>query len=176
MRLFVAILLAGWTGLACAQLYKWTDSEGRVHYSDLPQLPSTPGVEKAKLPHNVIQSDSMPYELQQTARKNPIILYTFDVCGKPCALAQGLLDKRGIPYTVKNGETTHRAELEKLTGDTKMPILLVGNKMVKSGFVEATWNRVLDDAGYPRSNPLAKFHKKPTVQPSAQPQQASAKP
>jgi glutaredoxin len=173
MRLFVAILLAGWTGLACAQLYKWIDSEGRVHYSDLPQLPSTPGVEKAKLPTNVIQSNSMPYTLQQTARKHPITLYTFEVCGKPCAMAHDLLDKRGIPYTVKNGETTHRAELEKLTGDTKMPILLVGNKLVKSGYVEATWNRVLDDAGYPRVNPLAKFHKKPEP---VQSQASSVKP
>lgn len=161
MRTFLFILLAGLAATAHAQLYKWTDSEGRVHYSDLPQLPSTPGVEKAKLPPNIIQSDSMPYELQEVVRKQPITLYTFDKCGEPCALAQALLDKRGVPYTVKNGETTHKDELQKLTGDTKMPIMLVGNKLLKSGYVEVTWNRVLDDAGYPRTNPLAKFHKKP---------------
>jgi hypothetical protein len=160
MRLFITLLLAGWTGLAAAQLYKWTDSEGRVHYSDLPQLPSTPGVEKTKLPPNVIESDSMPYELQEVVRKQPITLYTFAKCGKPCDLASALLDKRGVPYTVKNGETTHKAELQKLTGDTKMPIMVVGNKLLKSGYVEVTWNRVLDDAGYPQTNPLAKFHKK----------------
>lgn len=164
MRLFVAILLAGWSALACAQLYKWTDSEGRVHYSDLPQLPSTPGVEEAKLPPNVIQSDTMPFELQAVARKHPITLYTFGKCGEPCTNAQALLDKRGLPYAVKDGEA-HLAELKKLTGDTKMPIMLVGNKLLKSGYVEVTWNRVLDDAGYPKSNPLAKFHKKP--QPAA---------
>ncbi|HEU4709786.1 MAG TPA: glutaredoxin family protein [Methylophilaceae bacterium] len=169
MRLFVAFLLAGWAALANAQLYKWTDSEGRVHYSDLPQLPSTPGVEKAKLPPNVIQSDPMPYALQETVRKNPISLYSFDKCGEPCKLAQSLLDKRGVPYQLKNGQTTHRAELQKLTGDTKMPILVVGNKLLKSGYVESTWNRVLDEAGYPRSNPLAKFHKKsaPNIAPVA---------
>lgn len=161
MRLFIAFLLAGWTAAAWAQLYKWTDSEGRVHYSDLPQLPSTPGVEKAKLPPNVIQSDAMPYALQETVRKKPITLYSFVKCGEPCALAQSLLDKRGVPYQLKNGETTHRAELQKLTGDTKMPILVVGNKLLKSGYVESTWNKVLDEAGYPKSNPLAKFHKKP---------------
>lgn len=172
MRLFVAILLAGWAGLAFAQLYKWTDSEGRVHYSDLPQLPSTPGVEKTKLPANIIESDSMPYELQEVSRKHPITLYTFAKCGQACANAQALLDKRGIPYTVKNGET-NLAELKKLTGDIKMPILLVGNKLLKSGYVEVTWNRVLDDAGYPQNNPLAKFHKKPTPEES---QAISAKP
>jgi len=164
MRLFIGFLLAGWAALACAQLYKWTDSEGRVHYSDLPQLPDTPGVVKAKLPPNVIQSDAMPYTLREVAKKNPITLYTFDSCGKPCALAQGLLDKRGIPYTVKNGETTHQAELKKLTGDTKMPIMIVGNKLLKSGYIEATWNHVLNQAGYPKANPYAKFHKKPAMQ------------
>jgi len=168
MRTFLFILLTGLTAFAHAQLYKWTDSEGRVHYSDLPQLPSTPGVEKASLPPNVIQSNTMPYELLETSRKNPITLYTFATCGKPCALAQALLDKRGVPYTVKNGETTHKAELQKLTGDTKMPIMVVGNKLLKSGYVEATWNRVLDDAGYPKSNPLAKFHKKPAVPTAAE--------
>jgi len=172
MRLFVMILLAGWTGLVCAQLYKWTDSEGRVHYSDLPQLPSTKGVEKTKLSANVIESDDMPYALQQTAKKNPITLYIFAKCGEPCMLAQSLLDKRGLPYTIKNGETTDKTELHKLTGDTKMPILLVGSKLLKSGYVEVTWNRVLDEAGYPKLNPLAKFHKKPI----GQTQQVSAKP
>jgi glutaredoxin len=169
MRLFVALLLAGWSTLTVAQLYKWIDDQGRVHYSDLPQLPSTRGVIKAKLPANVIQSDTAPYEIQEVARKHPITLYTFDKCGEPCALAQALLDKRGIPYQLKNGETTHKAELQKLTGDTKMPIMLVGNKLLKSGYVEITWNRVLDEAGYPRSNPLAKFHQKPAapVQPLA---------
>lgn len=163
MRAFLFILLAGLTAFAHAQLYKWTDSEGRVHYSDLPQLPSTPDVEKANLPPNVIQSNTMPYEMLDISRKNPITLYTFDKCGEPCALARALLDKRGVPYTVKNGETTHKAELQKLTGDTKMPIMVVGNKLLKSGYVEVTWNRVLDDAGYPRTNSLAKFHKKPSV-------------
>ena len=176
MRLFVTLLLAGWTALAGAQLYKWTDSEGRVHYSDLPQLPSTPGVEKAKLPANVIESDTMPYELKTTAIKNPITLWTFNECGEPCHKAQALLDKRGIPYMIKNGATS-TAELQKLTGDTKMPIMVVGNKLLKSGYVEVTWNRVLDEAGYPKLNPLAKFHKKPAPLPSTkEPQQSTAKP
>ena len=73
---------------------------------------------------------------------------------------------------MKNGET-NLAELKKLTGDTKMPIMLVGNKLLKSGYVEVTWNSVLDDAGYPQSNPLSKFHKKPKL---AQPQAVSAQP
>lgn len=173
MRAFLFILLAGLTASAHAQLYKWTDSEGRVHYSDLPQLPSVEGVQETKLPANVIQSDTMPYELKETALKNPITLWVFDKCGEPCQKAQALLDKRGIPYTIKNGETS-TAELQKLTGDTKMPILVVGNKLLKSGYVEVTWNRVLDDAGYPRTNPLAKFHKKPAV--PAQPATAKTTP
>lgn len=176
MRLFVVLLLTGWTGVASAQLYKWTDSEGRVHYSDLPQLPSTPGVEKAKLPINVIESDTMPYELKTTALKNPITLWTFNECGDPCHKAQALLDKRGVPYLIKDGAAS-TAELQKLTGDTKMPIMVVGNKLLKSGYVEVTWNRVLDEAGYPKLNPLAKFHKKATPASVAkQPQQSSAKP
>ena len=176
MRLFVTFLLAGWAGLAGAQLYKWTDSEGRVHYSDLPQLPSTLGVEKANLPANVIESDKMPFELKATALKNPITLWTFSECGDPCQKAQALLDKRGIPYMIKDGATS-TAELQKLTGDTKMPIMVVGNKLLKSGYVEVTWNRVLDEAGYPKLNPLAKFHKKTTPAPATKPsQQGSAKP
>jgi len=158
MRLFVMILLAGWTGLACAQLYKWTDSEGRVHYSDLPQLPSTKGVEKTKLSANVIESDAMPYDLQQVARKHPLTLYTYDKCGEPCTLAQQFLDKRGAPYIVKNGRD-YVAEIKKLTGDNKMPVLLVGTGSTLKGFHSGNWNTALDKAGYPKTNPLAKFHK-----------------
>jgi len=160
MRLFVMILLTGWTGLVCAQLYKWTDSEGRVHYSDLPQLPSTKGVEKAKLSVNVIQSDAMPYELQDVSRKHPITLYTYDKCGEPCTLAQDFLNKRGAPYITKNGRD-HVTEIIRLTGDTQMPVLLVGKRSILKGFHTGTWNLALDQAGYPKTNPLAKFHKNP---------------
>src|SRR3546814_7614603 len=66
---------------------------------------------------NVIQSNTMPYELREVSRMNPITLYAFDECGKPCALARALLDKRGVPYTMKNGETTHKAELQKLRSE-----------------------------------------------------------
>jgi glutaredoxin len=112
--------------------------------------------------------DDMPYEMKETAKKNPITLYTFDKCGEPCKLAQELLDKRGVPYMIKNG-VEHKAELQKLGSADKMPVMLVGSKIIRQGFLESSWNRTLDEAGYPKSNPLAKFHKKPSPAPKAEP-------
>lgn len=172
MRRVVLFLLAGLAFSAHAQLYKWTDSEGRIHYSDLPQHPSTKGVKETKLFSNVIQTDDMPFEMKESARKNPITLYTFDKCGEPCKLAQELLDKRGVPYIIKNG-IEFKAELQKLGSADKMPVILIGSKVIRQGFLESSWNRALDEAGYPKSNPLANLRKK-TVKAPPDPEKTPA--
>ena len=153
------LLLCGIVCPATAQVYKWVDAKGNVQYSDTPPPPKeAKNVEQKKLNGNLVESDSMTYEGKIAAQKNPITLYFFDPCGDPCAKAQSLLEKRGVPYTLKNQEQD-KLELKNLTGDTQMPVLVVGALSPSQGFEEGAWNRLLDQAGYPKSNPLAEFHK-----------------
>jgi glutaredoxin len=122
---------------------------------------------------NVIETDGQPFETKLAAEKNPVILYSFEDCDS-CVTARMLLDKRGIPYTLKNTEQD-KIQLQKLTGDTIIPVIVVGKQTPRQGFEVNAWNSMLDQAGYPKSNPLAGLRKPankaaPVANPSPKPE------
>ena len=156
MRFRALLLIALCSATSClADVYKWTDAES-VNYGDTPPAKNR-SVEKLKQSLNVVETDKEPYEIKVAVEKNPLTLYVFKECGNPCDQAKALLDKRGAPYTLKNKDED-KLELQKLTGRLQVPFLMVG-KNPHLGFEEAAWNSALDQAGYPRSNPMADFKK-----------------
>jgi glutaredoxin len=71
-----------------------------------------------------------------------------------CENAEGLLNRRGVPFTTINVEDAKGAEqLKKLTGEQQAPVLVIGDKLIAKGFNEARWTAMLDEAGYPKSGP-----------------------
>jgi glutaredoxin len=81
----------------------------------------------------------------------PVKLYTHPQCGTPCNDARSLLADRGVQYEdITAQEQADINELQKVSGDTKVPVLLVG-QVVTRGFSAPDYNLVLDAAGFPRS-------------------------
>jgi glutaredoxin len=79
----------------------------------------------------------------------PVKLYTHPQCGVPCDEARSLLAGRGVKYEdITAQEQAEIDELQKVSGDTKVPVLLVGN-VVTRGFSAPDYNLVLDAAGFP---------------------------
>lgn len=80
----------------------------------------------------------------------PVKLYTHPECGAPCEEARGLLAGRGVRFEeVRAQEQSEIDELQRVSGDTKVPVLLVG-QVVTRGFSPPEYNLVLDAAGFPR--------------------------
>ena len=145
-----------------ADLYRWVDANGKVHYSDQPPPQTAKGVEKKKFGGNLIPGENLPYATQLAMKNFPVTLYD-GACGEPCDTARQFLNKRGIPFTEINPASS-KEELEafkKLTGGTGVPVLKVGDSLSK-GFESGAWNSLLDAAGYPKTNPLAHPIKNPT--------------
>src|SRR5690242_12248060 len=138
------------------KLYKWTDAEGNVHYTDHPPTPAEARSQERKKFGDRPTDVTLPYALQQAIKKFPVTLYTAD-CGDACTKAAALLSKRGVPYTEKNArEAAAGEELKALNGGKlEVPLLKLGNQLVK-GYEEAGWNRALDAAGYPSSPAVPK--------------------
>lgn len=138
---------------AGAELYKWVDADGNVHYSDTPPPANAKKAERKKLTDKP-SAPSLPYSLQQAVKNFPVTLFTYD-CGDACARAGALLAKRGIPHSTKDPlDPAMREELKKATGgDEAAPVLVVGKRVLK-GFEEGAWNSALSNAGYP-STPIA---------------------
>ena len=151
MKRWIPVLVAALVAMpAGAELYKWVDADGNVHYTDTPPPSNAKKSERKK----IVDKPSAPtvsYSVQQAMKNHPVTLYTYD-CGDGCAKANALLTKRGIPFTSKDPlDPATREEMKKATGgDEVAPVLLVGKRTLK-GFEEGAWNGALDSAGYPSS-------------------------
>ncbi len=140
-------------GTAQAELYRWVDGSGNVHYSDRP-LPGTAEVETLKVAPPPSPDDSLPYETRRAMQAFPVTLYVSPNCGTPCSEAQALLKQRGIPYSEQNLDTAEKIEAYRSeTGGLEVPVVRIGKTRLK-GFLAAQWHKELDFAGYPKAAPF----------------------
>ncbi|MBS0321849.1 MAG: glutaredoxin family protein [Proteobacteria bacterium] len=147
----VAMMLAGNAVAQDKQVYRYTDSDGRIVYTDKPPPASAKDTQTKRVGGNFIETDPTSLEEQQAIDRFPVTLYTFD-CGDACDLAKGMLNKRGVPYATVDVQTPDGAkQLQTLTGALEAPVLVVGDKLVAKGYNEARWQAMLDQAGYPKT-------------------------
>ncbi|HEX4985437.1 MAG TPA: glutaredoxin family protein [Burkholderiales bacterium] len=171
MRIWICLPLAAlaWT-VAHADVYRWVDADGKVHYSDHPPPASVKQVEKKKTGGGKPSEAPLPYALQQAVSNFPVTLYTSQ-CGAPCTQARELLARRGVPYTEADAtDVDIQQNLKKLTGgEVEVPVLKVGRGLVR-GFETGKWNDALDAAGYPQT---AVIPPRPPVKAAPKPAAAS---
>lgn len=138
------------TQLAAAQLYQWKDAQGRAVYSDQPPPPSVRNAEQKSFKGSFIEIGES-YAAKTAREKYPVILYA-SACGAPCDQARQLLIDRGVPFSNKDPQASPeaQAELKKLTGQLRVPVLVVGSDKI-DGFETGQWQVALDRAGYPKS-------------------------
>lgn len=153
----IAVLcLAVGGAFAGQKLYRWTDADGQVYYTDKPPPRDARQVEQKKLGDRA-GSGPLPYGLQQAVKNFPVTVFTSN-CGEACDAARRLLAKRGVPHSEKNArDALVQADMKKLTGSgvVEVPVLVVGRNVVR-GWEEGQWNAALDAAGYPQSSVLPK--------------------
>jgi glutaredoxin len=84
-------------------------------------------------------------------------LYTHPECGTPCADARLLLNSREVEFQeALASEPQVLDELQKVAGDVRVPVLLVG-QVVTRGFSTSDYHQALDAAGFARpAQPAAK--------------------
>ncbi len=171
-RIWMAIwMAAASTQLAAAQLYQWKDTQGRMVYSDQPPPPNIRNAEQKSFKGNLIETGES-YAVRSAREKYPVTLYA-SACGIPCDQARRLLSDRGIPFSNKDPQASPeaQAELQKLTGQLRVPVLVVGSDKI-NGFETGQWQAALDRAGYPKSappggNPVTTNAPAPTPSPSS---------
>jgi glutaredoxin len=148
--LFLALSLV--TATASAQMYRWVDQNGKVNYTDTPPPPAAAkSVQQKKLGGSVVETNQLPFQLQEAIRSYPVVLFTSPSCKDGCVQARDLLGKRGIPFrefSVFDDDTN--ATLKKATGANQVPTLTVGAQ-VQVGYEPGGFNTLLDTAGYPKT-------------------------
>jgi glutaredoxin len=132
---------------ASAQMYKWTDAKGVVHFSDQPPPGNARKVELKSLEAGAAKVE-LPYALAEAARNSPVVLYTTAPC-ESCDQGRALLLQRGIPFVEKTVQSNEdQQKLKDAGSDGQLPLLLVGGSK-RIGFEAGAWNEALTDAAYP---------------------------
>ena len=172
-----AAVLATGAAAQNQQVYRYVDKDGRVVYSDRGPPGDARDVQSKRMRGNVIEDNPLPLASQMAQERFPVTLYSF-TCGEVCTQAEGLLNRRGVPYATVNVETAEGAEqLNKMTGELRAPVLQVGDRTFVKGYSEGQWNAALDEAGYPKAPPQRRTAPggKSTVT-AAAPEEAAAAP
>lgn len=151
---------------AQSSVYKWTDSQGKVHFSDQPPTEPAKDVSRQRVGGGTVEVSQLPYATQLAAKNNPVTLFTAPQCGDPCVRGRTLLSDRGIPYTERDAQANPKdaQTLRQLIGALQVPVLVLGKESVK-GWDESAWHAALDSAGYPRTKLPGSLSPKPVVAP-----------
>jgi len=145
-----ALTLVG-GAIAQTQVYRYTDTDGRVVYSDRPPSSDVKNLQTKKLGANYISNTEPSYASALAADRFPVTLYTFQ-CGDVCQNAESLLNRRGVPFAIVNvSDPEGQTRLQAVASEGVAPVLTVGDKMIAKGYNEARWQAMLDDAGYPKT-------------------------
>ncbi|MCP4699541.1 MAG: glutaredoxin family protein [Gammaproteobacteria bacterium] len=163
--LLPAIVLAICAGLfhpvAAVDIYKWTDADGEIHFSNRPPpakkradmeiftYTAPPAVETMQ---DDVQStaqsrtDSKEKSIQPVPKAN-VIIYSAVWCGV-CTKAKRYMKTRGIPYTEYDidASASARAEFKRL-GGKGVPLILAGNQRMH-GFGPESLEAMLRKAAY----------------------------
>ena len=151
---------------AQAQMYRWVDADGRIHFSDKP-----PPAKYLPKNHDIRDgseggTSGLNYAVSQAVQNFPVTLYTSAEC-PPCNDGRAYLKKRGIPYTEKTVKTNDdNAKLKEAGGNGQLPFLKIG-RHAHTGFIESEWSVTLTAAGYPESSQLPANYRNPDPTPAA---------
>jgi glutaredoxin len=106
---------------AFAGVYKWTDAQGRIHYSDAP--PPVARTTQLKL-----QTYTGPVQVSQAiGADSGVTIYTTEWCGV-CKRAKAFLEQNGVPFREWDVEKTeYGATKFKQLGGSGVPVITVGS-------------------------------------------------
>jgi glutaredoxin len=153
MRLPAALALFATLAVlaAPAEVYKWTDSNGKVHYGDSP--PDTVITEKLDLKVNSYEGPAQVTDWSKIIRDKSkaskasappsgIVMYSTSWCPH-CKRARAYFAKRGVSYQDIDVEASASGQLAfSELGGGGVPLILVNGKAMR-GFDQAAMDRLL---------------------------------
>ena len=145
--MLLLLAVAACTLPAAAGVYKWTDAQGRVHYSDSP--PPDQKAAQVKIKVNSISGPAVvsAFKAGSPAAKERVRLYTTSWCGY-CKKAKAQLAGRRVPFDEIDVETSESGQREFASiGGRGVPVILVGGQRM-DGFDAGRLDAMLQTAGY----------------------------
>jgi glutaredoxin len=136
--LLLCLGVALWAG-SHAEIYRWTDDNGKVHFADkAPQQQDSSTVNVRVNTYASVSYDSSVFD----TGKN-VVMYSTSWCGY-CKKAKRYFRTNGIAFTEYDIENDRRAKSRyDRMGARGVPVILVGKKRM-NGFSEAGFKAIYD--------------------------------
>ena len=135
--LFVLVSLMVFAEPCSAEIYKWTDEKGLIHYSS--EKPDNH--EFTEIGAEVNTYSSVSYDASKIDTGKNVVIFSTSWCGT-CKKAKTYMRRQGIPFTEYDIEKSSRAKsLYKQLDATGVPVILVGKERM-NGFSEAGFKRI----------------------------------
>ena len=131
-------------GHSFAEIYKWVDEEGLVHFSD--QKPDNQAVSEVQIETEINSYQSVSYgaikvDTSKSVYNKKVVLFSASWCGY-CKKAKAYFKENRIRFTEYDIEKSSKGKrLYAQMGATGVPVILVGNKRM-NGFSESGFNRL----------------------------------
>ena len=129
-----------------AEIYKWVDENGKVHFSD--RKPESEKTEELKLEvntytHVTFESSTVDIGLNRKTGSKKVVMYSTEWCGY-CEKARRYFKKSKIRFTEYDIEKNAKAKrrYDKM-GAKGIPVILVGKKRM-NGFSEKGFKRIYE--------------------------------
>ena len=125
-----------------AQIYKWTDSDGKVHFTD--KKPIDKKSENIHLKINTYESVTVDPALLKSTKKSrnkDVVIYSAAWCGV-CKKAKKYFNTHNIAYTDYDIDKDKAAnKRHKEMGATGVPVIFIGDRRM-NGFSVASFERL----------------------------------
>ena len=126
-----------------ADVYRWIDNDGKVHFSD--QKPENRQVEQLFLEINTYSNVTYDESIFDTSvgggKHKRVVMYSTTWCGY-CKKARRYFEKKSIPFTEYDIEKNKRAKKQyNKMGATGVPVILVGRKRM-NGFSASGFEKI----------------------------------
>lgn len=128
---------------ASAEVYKWTDAQGRVHFSDKRGHKNAEVVKVRVNSYQHVSYSTVFPSAKATADSRQVILYGTEWCGH-CKNARRYFQEKGIAYRDLDIEKDAAAKRDFEAMDGRgVPVILVGNQRM-NGFSPAGFQRLYE--------------------------------
>ncbi len=139
MKLIVLITTLIFTISVSAEILKWTDSDGRVHFGDKPPPGAETSIVEVRI--NTYESPNIEALQEILNPKDKVVMYSAEWCGV-CKKAKKYFRANNIPYKDYDIEKSSKGRKDyKKLGAKGVPVILVGKKRL-NGFSAATFESI----------------------------------
>ncbi len=139
MKLIVLITTLIFTISVSAEILKWTDSDGRVHFGDKPPAGAETSIVEVRI--NTYESPNIEALQEILNPKDKVVMYSADWCGV-CKKAKKYFRANNIPFKDYDIDKSSKGKKDyKKLGAKGVPVILVGKKRL-NGFSAATFDSI----------------------------------